>query len=66
MPGSYFVTFYSAINEITADWILGGAVINVIEGDFFGTGFLPSKGAIGVVIEHSWRYIAKSREDVTK
>jgi hypothetical protein len=55
-PGRYSFNVYSEVNGLMADWIVQSGVLNVIEGDYFGTGRLPPKSHGGVLVKHRWRY----------
>jgi hypothetical protein len=37
-----------------ADWVQHAAVLQVIEGDFFGTGRLPSQAHGTFYVDHTW------------
>jgi len=53
-PGHYTINVYCEVDGRLADWVQQAAVLEVVEGDFFGTGRLPS-GAHGTVyVDHSW------------
>lgn len=53
-PGHYTVSVFCAVDGETADWIQHAAFLEVIEGDFFGTGKLPSRSHGSVIVDHSW------------
>ncbi len=53
-PGSYIVSLRSFVNGQVSDFIDGAATIHVADGDFFGTGRLPSAHRSPVLINHSW------------
>jgi len=52
--GRYFVNVLCKANEELADNYINAIELTVQQGDFFGTGKLPSKKQ-GMLIEHSWR-----------
>lgn len=54
MPGRYTVNLWCEVNGLLADWVREAAVIGVIEGDYFGTGYLAPLSHGGVVVEHEW------------
>jgi len=56
LPGTYTLNFYCTVNGIIADWITNAATVQVIEGDFYGTGKLPSQ-SYKVAISHEWKAI---------
>jgi len=53
-PGHYTLSVICEIDGRVADWVQHAAVLEVIEGDFFGTGRLPSQGHGTFVVDHSW------------
>jgi lipopolysaccharide transport system ATP-binding protein len=53
-PGHYTVSVYCEVDGKVADWVQHAAVLEVIEGDFFGTGRLPSTAHGAFCIDHSW------------
>jgi lipopolysaccharide transport system ATP-binding protein len=55
LPGRYSINLRGKVNGSVADWIKNAAVIDVVPGDFFGTGKLPYKGYGSVVVPHEWR-----------
>jgi lipopolysaccharide transport system ATP-binding protein len=55
MPGRYTANVYTAVNGLVADWITDAASIEVLEGDYFGTGRIPPPGYGSVVVPHHWR-----------
>ena len=58
MPGRYTVNLYAEVNGVLADWITEAAFIDVVEGDFFGSGYLSPSSHGGVVVPHGWTYEA--------
>jgi lipopolysaccharide transport system ATP-binding protein len=53
-PGHYTVSVFCDVNGRIADWVQNAAVLEVVEGDFFGNGRLPS-GAHGTFyVDHTW------------
>jgi lipopolysaccharide transport system ATP-binding protein len=59
MPGRYSINLYCEVNGILADWVVNAATLNVVEGDFFGTGYLSPNVHGGVVVEHDWECHSK-------
>lgn len=55
MPGRYIANIYTAVNGVVADWVTDAASIEVLEGDYFGTGRTPPSGYGSVVVPHHWR-----------
>ncbi len=53
-PGHYTVSVYVEIDGRVADWVQHAAVLEVVEGDFFGTGRLPSDSHGRFYVDHSW------------
>ena len=41
IPGSYTITLYSRVNEDVADWVKEALPLEVLSGDYYGTGKLP-------------------------
>ena len=54
MPGRYTLNIYATVNGVVADWVTAAAVIDVAEGDYFGTGRLPSTRYGSVVVDQRW------------
>jgi len=54
-PGHYTLSVICEIDGKVADWVQYAAVLEVVEGDFFGTGRLPSYGHGTFCVDHSWR-----------
>lgn len=53
-PGHYTVSAICEIDGQVADWVTNAAVLEVIAGDFFGTGRLPSQSHGRFIVEHTW------------
>lgn len=53
-PGRFRVNLYCEVNGTIADWIKDALAIDVAEGDFFGSGRLPSRGRGDLLVEHEW------------
>lgn len=51
-PSQYYIDIHCRVNSEVADWIQLVKKIDVIEGDFFGTGRMPHWGI--VTIPHQW------------
>lgn len=54
LPGVYHLNFYSSVRGVTADFIRNAATLQVIEGDYYGSGKLPVKGEGIVAVPHDW------------
>jgi lipopolysaccharide transport system ATP-binding protein len=54
-PGHYTLSVICEIDGKVADWVQHAAVLEVVEGDFFGTGRLPSQAHGTFVVDHAWR-----------
>jgi lipopolysaccharide transport system ATP-binding protein len=52
--GHYTVGVYCEIDGRLADWVQHAAVLEVVAGDFFGTGRLPSESHGRFYVDHSW------------
>ena len=55
--GIYHITTFLEAGKDIQDWVHGAAEMNVIDGDFYGTGRLYPKHWAGknVLVDHSWR-----------
>ena len=54
LPGTYSLNVYCTVNGTIADWVTDAATVEVLPGDFFGTGRLPPLGYGSVAVAHSW------------
>jgi lipopolysaccharide transport system ATP-binding protein len=54
-PGHYTINVYCEVDGKVADWVQHAAVLEVVEGDFFGTGRLPSDAHGNFYVDHTWR-----------
>ncbi len=54
LPGHYTISIFCEIDGEIADWVEHAGVLEVVEGDYFGTGRLPSQAYGMVCIDHSW------------
>jgi lipopolysaccharide transport system ATP-binding protein len=54
MPGRYTINTHCTVNGSLADWVIDAATIDVLDGDFYGTGRLPPHGYGSVVVPHRW------------
>jgi lipopolysaccharide transport system ATP-binding protein len=53
-PGRYPLWFNCVVDGEFSDSISGAAALNVVEGDFFGTGKMPFAQVSPVLVPHSW------------
>jgi lipopolysaccharide transport system ATP-binding protein len=56
-PGAYAFNFHLSVNGQMADYLLVKLPLTVVEGDYFGTGKLPSMLHGGILVEHSWELL---------
>jgi lipopolysaccharide transport system ATP-binding protein len=54
MEGNYFINVSINENGITQDWIQEATTINVIAGDFYGTGKINPTSHKSILIDNSW------------
>jgi lipopolysaccharide transport system ATP-binding protein len=55
-PGHYTLNVYSEVNGVVADWVQSAAFMEVLEGDYFGSGRIPSRSHGAVIVDHSWSH----------
>ncbi|HZW03422.1 MAG TPA: ABC transporter ATP-binding protein [Anaerolineaceae bacterium] len=61
-PGRYPYKLWCQVNRVTADKVEDAGVLAVEAGDFFGSGFLPTKNPEGIVmVEHDWELVDPTR-----
>jgi lipopolysaccharide transport system ATP-binding protein len=48
----YTGNVYSAVRGYTSDWVRGAFFVDVVDGDFYGTGKLPPQGKL--LVSHDW------------
>jgi lipopolysaccharide transport system ATP-binding protein len=53
-PGKYDFNVICQVHGSVIDWIRKAGTLEVIGGDFFGTGQLPKKSHPGALVDHSW------------
>jgi lipopolysaccharide transport system ATP-binding protein len=53
-PGSYMINVFSQSSGEILDWIQEAVIIDVQDGDFYGTGKLLNSSHQGVLVEHTW------------
>lgn len=54
LPGRYSINIWCKLNEDLADEIDNAFALDVIAGDFFGTGKLHPDNRTGLLVEHTW------------
>lgn len=54
MEGSYFINVSITESGITQDWVQEAVFVNVIAGDFYGTGRINPSSHKSILIENSW------------
>lgn len=54
----YLISPFLEVNREIEDWIEGAMILNVVDGDFFGTGKLYPEGwrGKGVLVPHKWLF----------
>lgn len=52
VTGRYSLTLYATAQNEVADWVIDAAVMDVAEGDYFGTGRTPPAGQGKVLVSH--------------
>lgn len=52
VAGRYSLTLYATVQNEVADWVIDAAVMDVTEGDYFGTGRMPPAGQGKVLVSH--------------
>lgn len=55
MEGSYFINVSVSENGITQDWVQEAVFVNVIAGDFYGTGKINPSSHRSILIENKWQ-----------
>lgn len=53
-PGHYTISIHCEVNGEIADWVPHAAALDVVEGDFFGTGRSPSEAHGRIFVDHRW------------
>ena len=54
MPGRYSLTTFLTNAGTILDWVRDAATLDVVVGDYFGTGRLPQAGQGRIIIDHSF------------
>ena len=53
-PGRFRINLHCEANGILADWVRDALMIDVADGDFFGSGRLPARERGDLLIDHDW------------
>lgn len=53
-PGRYHVNLWANVEGELADWLEGAASLDVVGGDYYGSGRLPPPGQGYFLADHSW------------
>jgi lipopolysaccharide transport system ATP-binding protein len=54
MEGNYFINASISMNNIIQDWVQEATFINIVAGDFYGTGKINPSSHKSVLIENKW------------
>jgi lipopolysaccharide transport system ATP-binding protein len=54
MPGTYTLDIWCKVDEVITDSVNHAAELTVSEGDFFGSGKLPSRASGEFLVAHEW------------
>jgi lipopolysaccharide transport system ATP-binding protein len=52
--GRYSLDFYCGVNEEVSDWMEGIGTLEVVDGDYYGTGRITTMNSGLLFMEHSW------------
>lgn len=58
VAGRYQLTLFANVQGEVADWVIDAAELNVVEGDFFGTGRGVPPGQGKLLVEHRSHFVA--------
>jgi lipopolysaccharide transport system ATP-binding protein len=53
-PGQYKIELWLQVNEVVQDWIANAGIVEVLDGDFFGTGVALAPGYQFAVMPFAW------------
>ncbi len=56
-PGRYTFNIFATVNGNISDWIQSAGIIEVVHGDFFGSGKLPPPEQGPFIVDHSWHVV---------
>jgi lipopolysaccharide transport system ATP-binding protein len=54
LPSRYSLNLFTKVNNVIADWVANAADVQVVEGDYFGTGKLPPRQYGAIIVPHQW------------
>jgi lipopolysaccharide transport system ATP-binding protein len=57
LQGKYYFNLFAAVNQDISDWIREAGTLQVIAGDFYGTGKLPPSSHQGVLVGFTWKSV---------
>jgi lipopolysaccharide transport system ATP-binding protein len=52
--GRFSVTLFCTVDSVISDWVQEAGILDVEEGDFFGTGRLPPRGRSSFLVDQLW------------
>lgn len=52
--GSYGYSIWCTVDGMLADYVSEAGLVNVVEGDFFGTGKFPARDTGDMLVDHQW------------
>ena len=53
-PGRFRMNLHCEVNGVVADWVRDSLYVDVGDGDFYGTGRLPSRQRGDILVDHEW------------
>lgn len=62
LPGPYQISLECMVNGLRADSVKNAVKIHVVEGDYYGSGYLPTKGYGHLAVPHEWGILADSSQ----
>ncbi len=54
--GRYDCDLFCTVNQEIADWVENAFVLEVVDGDYYGTGRLIARNQGEILIDHRWRH----------
>lgn len=60
--GTYYCTLFCSVNQEIVDWIPDAFIINVVDGDYYGTGKTIERQQSEIFVDHSWTCGYSSQE----
>ena len=64
--GAFPLNLFCKVDGAISDWILGGATLEVVDGDYFGSGKLPPSGRSPVLVDHEWEVADRPLSGVSR